>query len=353
MSPRVVIGAPLFNKARHLPRTLESLLSQSYADFAIVLVDDASTDRTEAVARGYAALDPRVTYVRNSVRLGYSPNARNAFEIAGRLHPGADYFAWGSDHDVWHPRWMSVLVGALDRHPDVVLAYPKNLRIDESGHVIDAPSWEFDTREISDPVERLRRAAWGMSAGNMIYGLHRRKSLRAAGVLRDVLLPDRLLLTELAILGRFMQVPEILWYRRYAGLASTSRQVRASFPDRRPAHLAQPVWFTHAAILTRSEVLAQQADGGWRRARLLLTYALIHLWQDAVGGGSREWREANSALQRANRRLRRWWRRNRKSTEEEIRFFASGVRNRVRRGWHRLLRVVRECRRKLGTVGRS
>ena len=49
-----------------------------------------------------------------------------------------------------------------------------------------------------------------MSAGNMVYGLYRINALERAGVYRHVLVPDRLLFTELALYGQFRQVPQVM-----------------------------------------------------------------------------------------------------------------------------------------------
>jgi len=59
-SPRVVIGGLLFNHAGEFREAIESILVQTYPDFALLLVDDGSTDETAAIAQEYAARDPRV-----------------------------------------------------------------------------------------------------------------------------------------------------------------------------------------------------------------------------------------------------------------------------------------------------
>ena len=64
--PRVIIGSPLFNHAKDFREAIESILSQTFTDFALVLVDDCSTDETPAIAREYEALDSRVSYHRNA-----------------------------------------------------------------------------------------------------------------------------------------------------------------------------------------------------------------------------------------------------------------------------------------------
>ena len=70
-------------------------------------------------------------------------------------------------------------------------------------------------------MRRLVLAVESMSAGNMVYVLYRADALARAGVFRSVLAPDRLLLTELALQGQFVQVPDVLWYRRFTPEVST------------------------------------------------------------------------------------------------------------------------------------
>ena len=48
--PRVIIGSPLFNHADHFREAIESILGQTFTDFALVLVDDVSSDATPATS---------------------------------------------------------------------------------------------------------------------------------------------------------------------------------------------------------------------------------------------------------------------------------------------------------------
>ena len=59
--PRVIIGSPLFNHADHFPEAIESILGQTFTDFALVLVDDVSSDTTPEIAREYVERDARVS----------------------------------------------------------------------------------------------------------------------------------------------------------------------------------------------------------------------------------------------------------------------------------------------------
>jgi glycosyltransferase involved in cell wall biosynthesis len=282
-TPRVVIAAPVFNKAEYLEEAARSILDQTYGDFALLLIDDGSSDGTVELCQALARQDPRVEVHVNPERLGMLGNTRRAFSLARERFPAAEFWALASDHDIWRPTWLERLVALLDAHPRAVLAYPQTQRIDERGRPYDAEraAWRSDTRGIGDPRARLAAAFNGMVAGDMIYGLFRAEVLDALGdVYRPVLVPDRLLLSELALRGEFVQAPEVLWLRRFRGLADLDRQRRAFFPDGVPAHARLPWWLQHVGALVLAYVVRPPRASGLSRrrgARLALTYLRLAL----------------------------------------------------------------------------
>lgn len=246
----VGIGMTLCNRAAYLNEAVESLLTQSYREFTLVLVDDGSTDETERLARAFEQRDPRVQYVRCAERRGMVAAWRTAFEQASP--EGVRYFAWASDHDRWHPRWLQTLLETLEEHPDVVLAYPLTQRIDPSGAPMAKPARQFETFGMADRGARWRlfNRSDSVAAGDMVYGLMRVRAVRDAGIFRDVLCPDRLLLAELTLRGQIRQVPEVLWYRRQFAAGSIKRQRTTLFaPDVRPPSAFTPPWYMHARSL--------------------------------------------------------------------------------------------------------
>jgi glycosyltransferase involved in cell wall biosynthesis len=139
-SPRVVVGVPLFNKEQFFREAIESLLAQTYRNFAVVLIDDDSTDATPAIAQEYAAIDPRVIVVRNPQRLGLLDNTRRAFEVARERFPEAEYFAFGSDHDLWHPRSIRILPQCSRIRSTAVSGRPGRRSRESRGHSIPQES---------------------------------------------------------------------------------------------------------------------------------------------------------------------------------------------------------------------
>jgi glycosyltransferase involved in cell wall biosynthesis len=68
MRTKVSVCIPTYNTARYLPFAIDSVLGQEYADFELVICDDASTDNTPEICRGYD--DPRLRYVRTAGKSG-------------------------------------------------------------------------------------------------------------------------------------------------------------------------------------------------------------------------------------------------------------------------------------------
>jgi glycosyltransferase involved in cell wall biosynthesis len=253
-SARVVLGLPLYNSAGHIREAVESLLTQTYERFVVIAVDDSSTDDTCATVREYASGDDRLLLFENERRLGLVGNWRRCFDLARERAPHPAYFAWASDHDAWHPRWLEAMVGELEAHPEAVLAYPLAVRVDARGELLQQP-WTFDTAGFRTPLERFRAASRGMVAGDMIYGLARVDALERAGAFPLSLMPDRLLLAQLSLLGEFRQVPEALWQRRVLRASSIRSQRRSLFGQKRPRHAHLPWWMEHFALLANRLVL--------------------------------------------------------------------------------------------------
>jgi glycosyltransferase involved in cell wall biosynthesis len=282
--PRVVLGMTLYNNARHLRESLDSLLAQTYPGFSLLLLDDASGDETEAIAREYAARDPRVHYVRHLERRAMIATWREVAEMAMARHPSASMFAWVSDHDRWHPQWLERLVSALDSDPDAVLAYPVTQRITQTGEPDPKGPRLFNTARCQTLAERWSRICRdGVGSGDMVYGLMRIAALARAGIFRRVLRPDRLLIAELSLYGRIHQVPEVLWFRRISNATSIQRQHQTLVvAGEEPDWFRSPPWLQHTVTLWTEYVRADSARlrlGLATWLRMLTLYQLTYGWK--------------------------------------------------------------------------
>jgi glycosyltransferase involved in cell wall biosynthesis len=270
---------PAYNRPDALPRTLESLLSQTYRDFALVIVHDGPSPEMAAIVDTYAADYPRITYESNDTRLGMIGNWKKVFLRARELYPRSRYFAWVSDHDLWHARWLQELVAVLDSHDEVALVYAENLRMmPDNAKLTDKI---FETLGIRDRARRIQRSARYMLSGDMIYGLVRANVLEAAGIFRRVVTPDRQVLLALSLFGQVRQIPEVLWYREVLRVFDLRRQRQVFFPEGAPFYIYLPSHVQHCAVLLWDFAVRGKGRPAFGRAAAV-RYAAIQLWASFV-----------------------------------------------------------------------
>jgi glycosyltransferase involved in cell wall biosynthesis len=131
--PKVSICLLTYKRAHVLPRTIESLLSQSHSDFELIINDDRSPDDTEAVCRVYERRDPRVRYFKNPVNLRYAGN-----QNAALMRADSDYVAIVHDGDGYRGDMIEKWTRALVHHPSAALVFNELNELDEGGRVVRA-----------------------------------------------------------------------------------------------------------------------------------------------------------------------------------------------------------------------
>lgn len=127
-TPKVSVCIPTFNGERFVAATIESVLSQSFADFELVLVDDASTDETPRIIERFC--DSRIKVHRNETNLGFEGNFNRALQLAT-----GEYVKVLPMDDLIFPGCLERQVAILDdaRYATVVLVSCARDVIDENG----------------------------------------------------------------------------------------------------------------------------------------------------------------------------------------------------------------------------
>jgi glycosyltransferase involved in cell wall biosynthesis len=208
-TPLVSIGLPVRNGERFLAQALDSLLGQTLQDFELIISDNASTDGTADICRDYAARDARIRYVRQPSNIG-GPRNWNfvALEARGR------YFKWASADDFCDPRMLEKCVAVLSADPSVVLCYGRACIVDEQTE--EHRPFAHDVSVVDPrPSERFKTVFGSLLlTGNPQQGVIRLDVLRRTPL--EPLYPqgDMVLMAELALHGRFVLLPDILFYRR-------------------------------------------------------------------------------------------------------------------------------------------
>jgi glycosyltransferase involved in cell wall biosynthesis len=206
-APRLTIGLPVYNGQKYVAESIEALLGQSFTDFELIISDNASTDDTGDICRGYEKQDPRVRYFRQPRNIGLAPNHNFVAEQArGGL------FKWASNDDLYARDLLERCIDALDKYPDVVLVHSWTARVDDSGVVTKAFEYPLNTASPRAP-ERFRSLLL-VSGGDDDYGVMRTEVLRRTAMKESYHHADRTIIAELSLHGRFYQVPDWLYFRR-------------------------------------------------------------------------------------------------------------------------------------------
>ena len=125
-SPKVSVIIPTHNRARLLPRAVDSVLAQTYQDFELLIVDDGSTDDTQAVIAGLT--DPRIRAFRHNANRRQSA-ARNL----GIGEAVGEYLAFLDDDDEFTTDSLAKRLAAFESaSPDIALVYGWREYVDDA-----------------------------------------------------------------------------------------------------------------------------------------------------------------------------------------------------------------------------
>jgi glycosyltransferase involved in cell wall biosynthesis len=124
--PFVSVLTPVYNTEKYLAACIESVLSQTYANWEYVIVNNRSTDRSLQIAESYARLDPRIRIVTNPKHLKQMENLNRAFHFIS----GDSKYCKVIHADDWlFPECLSRMVAVAEAHPTVGIV--GSYRLDE------------------------------------------------------------------------------------------------------------------------------------------------------------------------------------------------------------------------------
>jgi glycosyltransferase involved in cell wall biosynthesis len=292
------VGLPVYNGERFLERAIETLLAQTYRDFELIIVDNASTDGTGDICRAFARHDRRVHYWRNPHNVGAMGNFRRVFELSP-----SELFKWAAHDDEHEPEFLERCVAALDRDPGLVLAYTRTRDIDGRGRTLGLRSTGLDTNS-DDVARRFRSLVRRDYPCVLAFGVARAEILRGTRLLSDYADCDRVMLAEIGLAGRIVELEEPLFVRREHDDRSvrqySSRQTRSAWfnPSRagRPSFPYTRQFAGYMTAIARAPISALERT---RCARVMLEW----LGRNAAGLGEDLMYAARFAMRPLKRRV--------------------------------------------------
>ena len=216
-APLISVCIPAYNRASVLRELLDSILTQDFDDFDVVICEDRSPER--AAIRGVVeglppAWQPRVRYLENDANLGYDANVRNVMARAS-----GDYCMLMGNDDVMAPGALRIVGAALRRSAGVGVVLRTYASFDGTIDNINQTFRYFDSERVFEP-----------GAESIIAFFRRSVVLPGMVIRREAALQyatdefDGSLLYQLYIVGRIMArerglyLPEVITFYRNGGV---------------------------------------------------------------------------------------------------------------------------------------
>lgn len=222
--PPLTVGMPVYDGEQYVAEALDSILAQTYADFKLIISDNASRDRTEAICRSYAARDNRIVYTRIEENIGAAGNFNRVFQLSR-----SPLFKFAAHDDLCAPRFLEICMNAFKEAPaDVVLCFPSTTKIDSHGIQSGLIEENLDLRQ-DKPHKRFGAFLSAYQLSNCFYGIVRAAAYASTKMHQAFVAADVILLAELALRGQFWQLPEPFFMRRvHSGMSGQANPTLSS-----------------------------------------------------------------------------------------------------------------------------
>lgn len=132
MNDLISIVLPVYNGATYLRESIDSVLSQTYTNWELLILDDCSTDETPIIAREYVEKDDRIRYFRNEQNLRLPRNLNKGFSLAS-----GEFLTWTSDDNRYRPTALERMYNALKQNPEAQFAFASCRIIDGTGKEVE------------------------------------------------------------------------------------------------------------------------------------------------------------------------------------------------------------------------
>lgn len=189
-NPEVIlsIGLPVFNGEQFLHNRINSILSQTFTNFELIISDNASDDRTNEICLDYVNKDNRLRYYRQEKNIGPEKNFWFVLD-----HAKYDFFVWVGVDDIWENTFLeknmknilnnNELVGSISN----VIQFEKNTRrsgtkFREFADKINSKFSKYGSHTLRGTYEEKIRECLKKNSAQNVYGVFRTKKLRESFV---------------------------------------------------------------------------------------------------------------------------------------------------------------------------
>ena len=160
--PRLSVILPVYNGSAFLAEAMESVLNQTFRDFELLVIDDASTDGSAAVAEQFG--DPRVRVIRQEANRRLPATLNHGLDLAR-----GEWVARMDADDICHPQRFARQVAFLEAHPDHGVVGSWSEDIDEYGKPFPMGGSDHPVAN-EDFAEAIAEGATMVRVGTALFG---------------------------------------------------------------------------------------------------------------------------------------------------------------------------------------
>ncbi len=215
--PAISVIMPVYNRATLVGEAIESILTQTFTDFELIIVDDASQDNSAEIIRSYAARDDRIRCLMLEQNTGNASARNRGLEVAR-----GEFVACMDDDDISLPERLEKQVAFLRANPEIGVVGVEAMMTDHQLNPLQ-PYSRLGTSHARIAYDLLQIGDCIVGASMMM----RRETLEACGGYDESLpsSPDIELVARLIPRTRLANLPEQLYlYRQHAGQKAPTLQ---------------------------------------------------------------------------------------------------------------------------------
>ena len=127
---KVSIIMPSYNSAKFIKKAIDSVLTQSYSEWELIIVDDCSTDNSVKIIEEYSEIDSRIILIKKNINSGVADTRNFAVKFAN-----GTYLAFLDSDDIWHSEKLKSQVDFMIKN-NASISFTQYFRIDINDSII-------------------------------------------------------------------------------------------------------------------------------------------------------------------------------------------------------------------------
>lgn len=211
----ICVGIPTYNGEATLEKTLESLETQSFKNFSVLISDDNSTDSTLEIIKNYCSRNSNFSYSINKTNLGMFANCNKLF-----LQSNSKYFCWVPQDDLREKEFLKECFISMEKNEKAVLSYAHTGVIYKKNGMLMHINTINSISNSSNNFFRYKNLIKNFH-DSIIYGLIRSDDLKKTSLWKNINGSANKLIYELCLLGEFAEIKKTLSY--YYGMGLINR----------------------------------------------------------------------------------------------------------------------------------